>query len=165
MNTCPKIMLNMGQKKREMSIIFMGMKAQDDTENKNHLQCYYNLSQVLISSQNPCTVGMGCYPFVQRGEVRLRKQERHFQRGEWHPEASKPLCNFEFCSSPTEYFAWGQKGLLNRGCRSSTPKPPLNHLAGYWQNPYCAYCKPVKAQICQIILALQGVRTCLKLAK
>lgn len=89
MNTHPRIILNTGQKKREMSFIFMGIKAQDHTENNNNkkknLQCYYNESQVIISSQNPCTAGIGYYPFVQRGELRLRKQERHFQRGTLRP--------------------------------------------------------------------------------
>lgn len=60
----------------------MGMKAQDHTENKKHLQCCYNESQILINSQNPCTAGV--LLSLQRGELRLGKQERHFQRGEWH---------------------------------------------------------------------------------
>lgn len=137
MNTRPRILINMGQKKRETSIIFMGMKAQDHTENKKHLQCCYNESQILINSQNPCTAGVGCYPFRRRTETRETRET--FPERWMAPEASKPLCSFEVCSSTTKYFAWGQKGLLNRVCRSSSPKPPLNHLAGYWQKSCCAY--------------------------
>jgi len=42
-----------------------------------------------------------------------------------------------------------------RGCRSSSPESPPDHLAGYWQKSYHAYCKLLEAQICQVTKALE----------
>lgn len=163
MNIGPRIILNMGQEKEQLTWLH---SYEMHRKWKQCLQCHYKKLRVLTSSQRPCLVGVGYNPCIQREKLRPRKQGMHFRRGEWQLMPPNPFLLLRSVPAPqSAFFAQGQTGLLNTGCRSSSPKPLPNHFTPLWQQSYCAHCKQLEVQTCQITMAFQEARTCLKLAK